>query len=159
MEMKTISRAFWIGSALEVMVEFRQNYPRGLAVDWLVGNLKLAHAGTGRVEVATFEDSSRRVFVWRELKSHECLVVDMKGVKIVWSSWGLELVTERAALDTCFNRERLEQLLLVKLGHKKRKENVPAYSIPSQSFSLCDFEMKLLGIVKTKVGVKTFVLG
>ena len=54
-------------------------------------NLYWADAGTGmgRVEVVRLDGSSRRMRVWRDLDSPECLEVDMKGEKIVWSSWGL----------------------------------------------------------------------
>ena len=45
------------------------------------------------------DGSSRRVLVWRELDSPECLELVMKGKKIVSSSWGLETVIERAAMD------------------------------------------------------------
>ena len=47
-ELKTISRAFLNGSSLEVVVEFGLDFPKGLAVDWLAGNLYWTDAGTGR---------------------------------------------------------------------------------------------------------------
>ena len=36
---------------------------------------------------------------WRELDSIECLAMNKKGEKIIWSVWGFELAKDGAALD------------------------------------------------------------
>ena len=101
MKEKTISRAHTNGSSVEVVVEYGLDYPRGLAVDWRSGNLYWSDAGTGRLEVVSLSKSvsARRVIIWRDLESPECIVLDLDKDKVLWSSWGLEPVIERSNLD------------------------------------------------------------
>ena len=65
--------------ATHQVVEFGLDYPRGLDVDWMAVNLYWPDAVTGRVEVARLKGGNRRVLVWRELNSPECLVLDGTG--------------------------------------------------------------------------------
>jgi hypothetical protein len=90
MELKNFSRAFLNGSFLEVVVEIGLDYSRGLAGDCLAASLYWVDAGIGEVAMSV---------VWRELETPQCLVVNMKKEKIIWSSWGLEAVVERAVMD------------------------------------------------------------
>jgi len=101
MEDKTISRAYTNGSSVEIMVEYGLDYPRGLAVDWRTGNLYWSDAGTGRLEMVSLEDSvaTRRVLIWKELESPECLVLDLEAERIIWSSWGNQPLLESSNMD------------------------------------------------------------
>ena len=101
MKEKTINRAYTNGSGVEVMVEYGLDYPRGLAVDWITGNIYWSDAGSGRLEVATTRGDvvARRVLIWQDLESPECLALDFDSEKIIWSSWGKEPVLERSNME------------------------------------------------------------
>ena len=96
---KTISRAFTNGSSPELIVEFGLDYPRGIAVDWRSGNLYWSDAGTGRLEVMSLSLRERKVLIWQDLESPECIITDQVSEKIIWSAWGLDPVLERSNLD------------------------------------------------------------
>ena len=67
MQEKTISRAFSNGSSAEVVVEFGLDFPDGMAVDWVAGNVYWTDMSIARIEVARTDGRARRVLIWRDL--------------------------------------------------------------------------------------------
>lgn len=97
--LKTISRAFMNGSALEHVVEFGLDYPEGMAVDWLGKNLYWADTGTNRIEVARLDGQHRQVLVWKDLDSPRALALDPAQGFMYWTEWGGKPKIDRAAMD------------------------------------------------------------
>uniref|UniRef100_A0A3B3Q1Q7 Low density lipoprotein receptor-related protein 6 n=1 Tax=Paramormyrops kingsleyae TaxID=1676925 RepID=A0A3B3Q1Q7_9TELE len=97
--LKTISRAFMNGSALEPVVEFGLDYPEGMAVDWLGKNLYWADTGTNRIEVAKLDGQHRQVLVWKDLDSPRALALDPAEGFMYWTEWGGKPKIDRAAMD------------------------------------------------------------
>ncbi|XP_043944066.1 low-density lipoprotein receptor-related protein 6 [Protopterus annectens] len=97
--LKTISRAFMNGSALEHIVEFGLDYPEGMAVDWLGKNLYWADTGTNRIEVAKLDGQHRQVLVWKDLDSPRALALDPAEGFMYWTEWGGKPKIDRAAMD------------------------------------------------------------
>ncbi|KAK2832496.1 hypothetical protein Q7C36_015958 [Tachysurus vachellii] len=97
--LKTISRAFMNGSALEHVVEFGLDYPEGMAVDWLGKNLYWADTGTNRIEVAKLDGQHRQVLVWKDLDSPRALALDPAEGFMYWTEWGGRPKIDRAAMD------------------------------------------------------------
>ncbi|KAM4615156.1 low-density lipoprotein receptor-related protein 6 isoform 1-T1 [Polymixia lowei] len=97
--LKTISRAFMNGSALEHVVEFGLDYPEGMAVDWLGKNLYWADTGTNRIEVAKLDGQHRQVLVWKDLDSPRALALDPAEGFMYWTEWGGKPKIDRAAMD------------------------------------------------------------
>jgi low density lipoprotein receptor-related protein 5/6 len=56
------------GSAMESVVKFGLHFPEGVAVDWVARNLYWADVGTGRIEMARMDGSSRRVLLWKDVE-------------------------------------------------------------------------------------------
>ena len=67
MQEKTISRAFSNGSSAEVVVEFGLDFPDGMAVDWVAGNVYWTDMSFNRIEVSRTDGRARRVLIWRDL--------------------------------------------------------------------------------------------
>uniref|UniRef100_A0A8C7KAC0 Low density lipoprotein receptor-related protein 6 n=2 Tax=Oncorhynchus kisutch TaxID=8019 RepID=A0A8C7KAC0_ONCKI len=97
--LKTISRAFMNGSALEHVVEFGLDYPEGMAVDWLGKNLYWADTGTNRIEVAKLDGQHRQVLVWKDLDSPRALALDPAEGFMYWTEWGGKPKIDRSAMD------------------------------------------------------------
>ncbi|XP_028584444.2 low-density lipoprotein receptor-related protein 6 isoform X3 [Podarcis muralis] len=97
--LKTISRAFMNGSALEHVVEFGLDYPEGMAVDWLGKNLYWADTGTNRIEVSKLDGQHRQVLVWKDLDSPRALALDPAEGFMYWTEWGGKPKIDRAAMD------------------------------------------------------------
>ncbi|KAK5877157.1 hypothetical protein CesoFtcFv8_026431 [Champsocephalus esox] len=97
--LKTISRAFMNGSALEHVVEFGLDYPEGMAVDWLGKNLYWADTGTNRIEVSKLDGQHRQVLVWKDLDSPRALALDPAEGYMYWTEWGGKPKIDRAAMD------------------------------------------------------------
>ncbi|XP_060033222.1 low-density lipoprotein receptor-related protein 5 isoform X2 [Erinaceus europaeus] len=97
--LKTISRAFMNGSAMEHVVEFGLIYPEGMAVDWMGRNLYWADTGTNRIEVAWLDGQFRQVLVWRDLDKPRSLALDPTEGYIYWTEWGGKPRIVRAFMD------------------------------------------------------------
>ncbi|OXB80251.1 UNVERIFIED_CONTAM: hypothetical protein H355_009971 [Colinus virginianus] len=97
--LKTISRAFMNGSALEHVVEFGLDYPEGMAVDWLGKNLYWADTGTNRIEVSKLDGQHRQVLVWKDLDSPRALALDPAEGFMYWTEWGGKPKIDRASMD------------------------------------------------------------
>ncbi|TRY82715.1 hypothetical protein DNTS_018776 [Danionella cerebrum] len=97
--LKTISRAFMNGSAVEPVVEFGLDYPEGMAVDWLGKNLYWADTGTNRIEASKLDGKHRAVLIWKELDSPRALALDPAQGFMYWTEWGGRPKIERAAMD------------------------------------------------------------
>uniref|UniRef100_A0A8C1PZ80 Low density lipoprotein receptor-related protein 6 n=1 Tax=Cyprinus carpio TaxID=7962 RepID=A0A8C1PZ80_CYPCA len=97
--LKTISRAFMNGSALEHVVEFGLDYPEGMAVDWLGKNLYWADTGTNRIEVAKLDGQHRQVLVWKDLDSPRALALDPAEGFMYWTEWGGRPKIDRSGMD------------------------------------------------------------
>ncbi|XP_053574891.1 low-density lipoprotein receptor-related protein 6 [Bombina bombina] len=97
--LKTISRAFMNGSALEHVVQFGLDYPEGMAVDWLGKNLYWADTGTNRIEVSKLDGQHRQVLVWKDLDSPRALALDPAEGFMYWTEWGGKPKIDRAAMD------------------------------------------------------------
>ena len=67
MQEKTISRAFSNGSSAEVVVEFGLDFPDGMAVDWVAGNVYWTDMSFNRIEVSRTDGRARRVLIWSDL--------------------------------------------------------------------------------------------
>ncbi|KAM4747687.1 low-density lipoprotein receptor-related protein 6 isoform 2-T2 [Rhinophrynus dorsalis] len=97
--LKTISRAFMNGSALEHVVQFGLDYPEGMAVDWLGKNLYWADTGTNRIEVSKLDGMHRQILVWKDLDSPRALALDPADGFMYWTEWGGKPKIDRAAMD------------------------------------------------------------
>ncbi|XP_048242332.1 low-density lipoprotein receptor-related protein 6-like isoform X1 [Haliotis rufescens] len=97
--LKSISRAFMNGSALEHIIEFGLNYPEGMAVDWVAHNIYWADTGKNRIEMARLDGSSRKVLIWRDLNSPRALALDPPNGYMYLTVWGEHPHLERASLD------------------------------------------------------------
>ncbi|XP_074659791.1 low-density lipoprotein receptor-related protein 6-like [Tubulanus polymorphus] len=100
LQLKSISRAFINGSALETVIQFGLEFPEGMAVDWVAHNLYWADMSTKRIEVARLDGSSRRVIIWRDLEDPRSLALDPPQGHMYWTDWcDDKSKIERAALD------------------------------------------------------------
>ncbi|XP_069618965.1 low-density lipoprotein receptor-related protein 6 [Ranitomeya imitator] len=97
--LKTISRAFMNGSALEHVVQFGLDYPEGMAVDWLGKNLYWADTGTNRIEVSKLDGLHRQILVWKDLDSPRALALDPAEGFMYWTEWGGKPKIDRASMD------------------------------------------------------------
>ncbi|KAE8613421.1 hypothetical protein XENTR_v10007716 [Xenopus tropicalis] len=97
--LKTISRAFMNGSALEHVVQFGLDYPEGMAVDWLGKNLYWADTGTNRIEVSKLDGQHRQILVWKDLDSPRALALDPAEGFMYWTEWGGKPKIDRTAMD------------------------------------------------------------
>ena len=75
-ELKAISRACLNGSSYERVVEVDLDYPDGIAVDWIAGNLYWTDAGKHRIEVARLDGAHRKTLIWHELFEPRSLALD-----------------------------------------------------------------------------------
>ena len=87
------------GSHKEVIVANGLDFPDGLVVDWIAGNIYWSDTGFNRIEVSRVDGSSRRVLVWRNLTNPSSIAVDPAAGFIYWAAWSNVSVIERAALD------------------------------------------------------------
>ncbi|XP_033011997.1 low-density lipoprotein receptor-related protein 5 isoform X1 [Lacerta agilis] len=97
--LKTISRAFMNGSAIEHVIEFGLDYPEGMAVDWMGKNLYWADTGTNRIEVARLDGLYRQVLVWKDLDNPRSLALDPSKGYMYWTEWGGKPKIVRAYMD------------------------------------------------------------
>ncbi|XP_048340184.1 low-density lipoprotein receptor-related protein 5 isoform X2 [Sphaerodactylus townsendi] len=97
--LKTISRAFMNGSAVEHVIEFGLDYPEGMAVDWMGKNLYWADTGTNRIEVARLDGLYRQVLVWKDLDNPRSLALDPSKGYMYWTEWGGKPKIVRAYMD------------------------------------------------------------
>ncbi|XP_050407937.1 low-density lipoprotein receptor-related protein 6 [Patella vulgata] len=98
-KVKSISRAFMNGSAVQHIIDFGVDFPEGMAVDWVAHNIYWADTGKQRIEVARLDGTSRKVLVWRDLTDPRALALDPPNGYMYWSVWGNEPHIERANLD------------------------------------------------------------
>ncbi|XP_070568538.1 low-density lipoprotein receptor-related protein 6-like isoform X1 [Ptychodera flava] len=96
---KSISRAFMNGSAVEHVIEFGLEYPESMAVDWIARNIYWGDSGTRRIEVAKLDGSARRVLLWQNIGNPRSLVLDPKEGYMYFSDWKDRPVIERTNLD------------------------------------------------------------
>ncbi|XP_043220923.1 low-density lipoprotein receptor-related protein 5-like [Amphibalanus amphitrite] len=98
MKNKSISRAFTNGSGLQKIIQLDTEFPEGMAVDWLAGNIYWSEA-LGRIEVARVDGSSRRVLLWDNSRSPRSIAVDASAGYLFWADWSAVSSLYRSRLD------------------------------------------------------------
>ncbi|XP_037071386.1 low-density lipoprotein receptor-related protein 6-like [Pollicipes pollicipes] len=95
----SISRAYTNGSGLQKIIELDTEFPEGIAVDWMAGNIYWSEAMTGRIEVARLSGASRRVLLWNSANHPRSIAVDAGAGYLFWSDWDHEPSLYRSQLD------------------------------------------------------------
>ena len=96
-----------------MVVEFGLDFPDGMAVDWVAGNVYWTDMSFNRIEVARTDGRARRVLIWSDLTRPSSLAVNPSDGLMYWSSWGPVPLIEQANMD---GMER-QIFLSAKVGH------------------------------------------
>uniref|UniRef100_A0A8D0H854 LDL receptor related protein 1 n=1 Tax=Sphenodon punctatus TaxID=8508 RepID=A0A8D0H854_SPHPU len=82
--------------------------PRGIAVDWVAGNIYWTDAGRDVIEVAQMKGENRKTLISGMIDKPHAIVVDPLRGTMYWSEWGNHPKIETAAMDGTM-RETLVQ--------------------------------------------------
>uniref|UniRef100_A0A3B3RZD4 LDL receptor related protein 1 n=1 Tax=Paramormyrops kingsleyae TaxID=1676925 RepID=A0A3B3RZD4_9TELE len=82
--------------------------PRGIAVDWVAGNLYWTDSGRDVIEVAQINGRHRKTLISGMIDEPYAIVVDPQRGKMYWADWGNHPKIETAAMDGTM-RETLVQ--------------------------------------------------
>uniref|UniRef100_A0A3B3RJF0 EGF-like domain-containing protein n=1 Tax=Paramormyrops kingsleyae TaxID=1676925 RepID=A0A3B3RJF0_9TELE len=73
--------------------------PRGIAVDWVAGNIYWTDSARGVIEVAQISGSYRKTLISGMTEKPYVIVVDPPRGKMYWANWGKHPKIETAAMD------------------------------------------------------------
>ncbi|XP_048343554.1 LOW QUALITY PROTEIN: prolow-density lipoprotein receptor-related protein 1 [Sphaerodactylus townsendi] len=82
--------------------------PRGIAIDWVAGNIYWTDSGRDVIEVAQMKGENRRTLISGMIDEPHAIVVDPLRGTMYWSDWGNHPKIETAAMDGTL-RETLVQ--------------------------------------------------
>ncbi|XP_039721688.1 prolow-density lipoprotein receptor-related protein 1 isoform X2 [Pteropus medius] len=82
--------------------------PRGIAIDWVAGNVYWTDAGRDVIEVAQMKGENRKTLISGMIDEPHAIVVDPLRGTMYWSDWGNHPKIETAAMDGTL-RETLVQ--------------------------------------------------
>ncbi|XP_037739600.1 prolow-density lipoprotein receptor-related protein 1 isoform X1 [Chelonia mydas] len=82
--------------------------PRGIAVDWVAGNVYWTDSGRDVIEVAQMKGDNRKTLISGMIDEPHAIVVDPLRGTMYWSDWGNHPKIETAAMDGTM-RETLVQ--------------------------------------------------
>ncbi|XP_072597864.1 prolow-density lipoprotein receptor-related protein 1 isoform X2 [Vulpes vulpes] len=82
--------------------------PRGIAVDWVAGNVYWTDSGRDVIEVAQMKGENRKTLISGMIDEPHAIVVDPLRGTMYWSDWGNHPKIETAAMDGTL-RETLVQ--------------------------------------------------
>ncbi|XP_066473947.1 prolow-density lipoprotein receptor-related protein 1 [Tiliqua scincoides] len=82
--------------------------PRGIAIDWVAGNIYWTDSGRDVIEVAQMKGENRRTLISGMIDEPHAIVVDPLRGTMYWSDWGNHPKIETAAMDGTM-RETLVQ--------------------------------------------------
>uniref|UniRef100_A0A6Q2XLQ3 EGF-like domain-containing protein n=1 Tax=Esox lucius TaxID=8010 RepID=A0A6Q2XLQ3_ESOLU len=75
------------------------NMPRGIAVDWVAGNLYWTDSGRDVIEVAQLSGQHRKTLISGMIDEPYAIVVDPQRGTMYWADWGNQPKIETAAMD------------------------------------------------------------
>lgn len=73
--------------------------PRGIAVDWVAGNIYWTDSGRDVIEVAQMKGEHRKTLISGMIDEPHAIVVDPLRGTMYWSDWGNHPKIEKAAMD------------------------------------------------------------
>ncbi|XP_043939564.1 prolow-density lipoprotein receptor-related protein 1 [Protopterus annectens] len=73
--------------------------PRGIAVDWVAGNIYWTDSGRDVIEVANANGENRKTLIYGMIDEPHAIVVDPLRGTMYWSDWGNHPKIETAAMD------------------------------------------------------------
>uniref|UniRef100_A0A4W5LIE4 Uncharacterized protein n=1 Tax=Hucho hucho TaxID=62062 RepID=A0A4W5LIE4_9TELE len=73
--------------------------PRGIAVDWVAGNLYWTDSGRDVIEVAQMSGQYRKTLISGMIDEPYAIVVDPQRGTMYWADWGNHPKIETAAMD------------------------------------------------------------
>ncbi|KAM4794631.1 prolow-density lipoprotein receptor-related protein 1 [Rhinophrynus dorsalis] len=73
--------------------------PRGIAVDWVAGNIYWTDSGRDVIEVAQMKGEHRKTLISGMIDEPHAIVVDPLRGTMYWSDWGNQPKIETAAMD------------------------------------------------------------
>uniref|UniRef100_A0A670IV06 LDL receptor related protein 1 n=1 Tax=Podarcis muralis TaxID=64176 RepID=A0A670IV06_PODMU len=82
--------------------------PRGIAIDWVAGNIYWTDSGRDVIEVAQMKGENRKTLISGMIDEPHAIVVDPLRGTMYWSDWGNHPKIETAAMDGTL-RETLVQ--------------------------------------------------
>uniref|UniRef100_A0A8D2LBK3 Prolow-density lipoprotein receptor-related protein 1 n=1 Tax=Varanus komodoensis TaxID=61221 RepID=A0A8D2LBK3_VARKO len=82
--------------------------PRGIAIDWVAGNIYWTDSGRDVIEVAQMKGENRKTLISGMIDEPHAIVVDPLRGTMYWSDWGNHPKIETAAMDGT-QRETLVQ--------------------------------------------------
>uniref|UniRef100_A0A663N6E5 Prolow-density lipoprotein receptor-related protein 1 n=1 Tax=Athene cunicularia TaxID=194338 RepID=A0A663N6E5_ATHCN len=86
----------------------RCEMPRGIAIDWVAGNIYWTDSGRDVIEVAQMKGENRKTLISGMIDEPHAIVVDPLRGTMYWSDWGNHPKIETAAMDGTL-RETLVQ--------------------------------------------------
>ncbi|XP_075055508.1 prolow-density lipoprotein receptor-related protein 1 [Mixophyes fleayi] len=82
--------------------------PRGIAVDWVAGNLYWTDSGRDVIEVAHMKGEHRKTLISGMIDEPHAIVVDPLRGTMYWSDWGNQPKIETAAMDGTMRQTLVE---------------------------------------------------
>ncbi|KAK6308419.1 hypothetical protein J4Q44_G00216900 [Coregonus suidteri] len=87
------------GSVTTLEIVGHLNMPRGIAVDWVAGNLYWTDSGRDVIEVAQLSGQHRKTLISGMIDEPYAIVVDPQRGTMYWADWGNHPKIETAAMD------------------------------------------------------------
>lgn len=78
--------------------------PRGIAIDWVAGNVYWTDSGRDVIEVAQMKGENRKTLISGMIDEPHAIVVDPLRGTMYWSDWGNHPKIETAAMDGPYGR-------------------------------------------------------
>ncbi|KAM4699918.1 prolow-density lipoprotein receptor-related protein 1 isoform 2-T2 [Discoglossus pictus] len=83
--------------------------PRGIAVDWVAGNIYWTDSGRDVIEVAQMKGEHRKTLISGMIDEPHAIVVDPLRSTMYWSDWGNHPKIETAAMDGTLRETLVEE--------------------------------------------------
>ncbi|XP_076069558.1 LDL receptor protein 1 isoform X2 [Oratosquilla oratoria] len=92
------------------------NHPRGVAIDWVTGNVYVLDSGDDTISVVPITGGKRAVLISTGLDVPRDIAVDPKSGQMFWTDWGISPSIEVANLDGSNRRRLVERKLQWPMG-------------------------------------------